>query len=78
MNQQMKELLGTVLKDTLHVDCIQSIVDFVIGRVLYIEHEDSNAEQEMNEETTQRSGLKRPLEVEAPSAKRRRLNDENV
>eukprot|EP01083_Nonionella_stella_P097869 275164_1 len=69
LNKELAQLLKDILRNTIDMDCIQTIVHYMIGRVIYMEFE-SNVEEVSCKKRTLESIECTPL----PAAKRRKLN----
>eukprot|EP01084_Bolivina_argentea_P147022 257292_1 len=69
LNSQLQDLLSGILRNVLISDCIKNIVDYVIGRVVYIKLIPMHIIKDRNNEK------KRKIEnVVIPPCKRRKLN----
>ena len=82
LNKELNKLLSNILKHNLNQDCIQEIVHFAIGKVLYIDNnniDNNDLDLMVIDENTKSNSRKRKLGDEDipyndPDIKRRKLN----
>eukprot|EP01084_Bolivina_argentea_P208934 356028_1 len=82
LNKQLGKLLMDILKDIINVDCVKEIVNYVIGRVIYMEFEsdklDIDGDQQMvmlSDVNDNDSEKKRKLcDYNMPNAKKRKVS----
>ena len=74
LNKQLKNLLNKLLSKQLIIDCIQLIVHFVIGKVIYTQFQIESTQKNNNKKNKRKTMSDNDIMLIPRNAKRRRLD----